>query len=168
MPKICIIVAYSRNHVIGLDGDMPWRLKGDLAYFKKTTMGCPIIMGRKTRDSLGRPLPGRLNIAITRDTTYKAEGTETLPSLEDALKFAKKHSETRDIFIIGGGQIYKQALPLADRVYATEIQHEFKGDTFFPQLDGSEWIEISRDPQLEENGISYDFVVYEKGVNSET
>lgn len=162
MPKICLIVAYSENHAIGLNGDMPWRLKGDLAYFKKTTMGCPIIMGRKTRDSLGRPLPGRINIAISRDADYFAEGTVVLPSLEQSLEYANNNSDASKIFIIGGGPIYKQALPVADKVYATEIHKSFEADTFFPQLDKSQWTEVSRDPQPEENGLAYDFVVYEK------
>lgn len=160
--SVNIIVAYNQKHVIGKDNDMPWRLPADLAYFKKTTMGCPIVMGRKTRESLGRPLPGRLNIAVTRDTHYQAEGTEIAYSLEQAVKQARAVHDT--IFIIGGGEIYKQALAqgLVDRVYATEIHASMDGDTFFPELDSAQWKEVSRDVQEPQHGLAFDFVVYER------
>lgn len=160
--SVNIIVAYNQKHVIGKDNDMPWRLPADLAYFKKTTMGCPIVMGRKTRESLGRPLPGRLNIVVTRDMHYHAEGTEVAHSLEQAVKQAEVAHGT--IFIIGGGEIYEQALAqgLVDRVYATEIHADMEGDTFFPVLDKSKWKEVSRDVQEPQNGLAFDFVVYER------
>lgn len=155
-----IIVAYNQKHVIGKDGDMPWHLPADLAHFKKTTMGCPIVMGRKTRESLGRPLPGRLNIAVTRDASYQADGTKIVYSLSDALAMARAAHET--VFVIGGGDIYRQSLAIADRVYATEIHNDVEGDTHFPVLDKHEWKEVSREPQPEQNGMTFDFVVYER------
>ncbi|NOL48803.1 dihydrofolate reductase [Pelistega europaea] len=158
--SINIIVAYNQKHVIGKEGDMPWHLPADLAYFKKTTMGCPIVMGRKTRESLGRPLPGRLNIAITRDTSYQADGTKVVYSLSDALAMARAAHDT--VFVIGGGEIYRQSLAFAHRVYATEIHNDMEGDTHFPVLDTSEWREVSREPQPEQNGMTFDFVVYER------
>ena len=160
--SVNIIVAYNQQHVIGKDNDMPWRLPADLAYFKKTTMGCPIVMGRKTRESLGRPLPGRLNIAITRDKTYQADGTEVVHSLAEGI--AKAQEAHADVFILGGGEIYKQALAagVVDRVYATEIHANMEGDTYFPVLDKKHWREVSRDKQAEQNGLLFDFVVYEK------
>ncbi len=160
--SVNIIVAYNQKNVIGKDNDMPWSLPADLAYFKKTTMGCPIIMGRKTRESLGRPLPGRLNIAITRDTSYQATGTEVVHSLEEALQQAKAVHDT--VFILGGGEIYRQALAsnLVDRVYATEIHANMDGDTFFPVLDKTYWREVSRSPQEPQNDLAFDFVVYER------
>lgn len=160
--SINIIVAYNQKHVIGKDNDIPWRLPADLAHFKQTTMGCPIVMGRKTRESLGRPLPGRVNIAITRDKAYQAEGTTVVHSLSEGI--AKAQAGYGDVFIIGGGEIYKQALleGVVDRVYATEIYADMDGDTYFPVLDASEWQEISREKQAEQNGLHFDFVVYER------
>ncbi|ETD72260.1 dihydrofolate reductase [Pelistega indica] len=161
MSRLNIIVAYNQQHVIGKDNTMPWKLPADLAYFKQTTMGCPIIMGRKTRDSLGRPLPGRLNIVISRDKNFQAEGTQTVTSLEEAIAVAKA-SQAENIFVIGGGQIYQEALPLVHRVYATEIHSDMDGDTYFPVLEKAHWKEVSRAPQPEQNGLAFDFVVYER------
>lgn len=161
-PSINLIVAYNRQRVIGKDNDMPWRLPADLAYFKRTTMGCPIIMGRKTRESLGpRPLPGRLNIAISRDSQYQADGTSVVPSLEAAIQLAQQEN-TEKVFIIGGGQIYQLALAQADYVYATEIQADMQGDTYFPELNPQEWQEISRTSQEPQNDLNFDFVVYQR------
>ena len=162
MSTLSLIVAYSDNHVIGIDNDLPWRLKADLAYFKQTTLGKPIIMGRKTWESLGRPLPGRRNMVISRDPHYSAEGAEIYPSLEDAITHACE-SEA-EIFIIGGAQIYSQALAsnAAQRIYATEVHTEIEGDAFFPEFDKQIWQEVSRLPQAPENNLSYDFVVYER------
>ena len=161
MSKLNIIVAYNQQHVIGKDNTMPWKLPADLAYFKQITMGCPIIMGRKTRDSLGRPLPGRLNIVISRDANFQAEGTQTVTSLEEAIAVAKA-SQAENIFVIGGGQIYQDALPHVQRVYATEIHSNMDGDTYFPVLEKAQWKEVSRHPQPEQNGLAFDFVVYER------
>lgn len=162
MSTLSLIVAYSDNHVIGIDNDLPWRLKADLAYFKQTTLGKPIIMGRKTWESLGRPLPGRRNMVISRDPHYSAEGAEIYPSLEDAITHACE-SEA-EIFIIGGAQIYALALSSdkATRIYATEVHTEIEGDAFFPKFDKQIWQEVSRLPQAPENNLSYDFVVYER------
>ena len=142
MSTLSLIVAYSDNHVIGIDNDLPWRLKADLAYFKQTTLGKPIIMGR--------------------DPHYSAEGAEIYPSLEDAITHACE-SEA-EIFIIGGAQIYALALASdkATRIYATEVHTEIEGDAFFPEFDKQIWQEVSRLPQAPENNLSYDFVVYER------
>ncbi len=161
-PTLNLIVAYAHQGVIGKDNDMPWRLPNDLAYFKKTTLGCPIIMGRKTRESLGpRPLPGRLNIAISRDANFQADGTTVVQSLDAAIELAQQQA-CEKVFIIGGGEIYRQSLSRADAVYATEIKADFEGDTYFPKLDAEHWQEISRDPQEPQNGLAFDFVVYQR------
>lgn len=164
MSTINIIVAYSRNNIIGNQGQMPWNIPSDLAYFKETTMGSPIIMGRVTWESLGRPLPGRLNIVISRNSDYIAEGAELVADLESAIRLAQDRAPEQDIFIIGGGQIYAQALEsgLATKVYATEIHNNIEGDTAFPALDMELWQEISRAPQPIDNDYDFDFVIYQR------
>jgi dihydrofolate reductase len=152
-----LIVAYARNRTIGRDNTLPWKLPGDLAHFKRTTLGCPIIMGRKTWDSLGRPLPGRRNIVITRDVSRIIPGVDVVTSLAAALTLVQ---DVEQAFIIGGAQIYQQALPLADAVIATEVQTEIEGDAHFAELDPVLWIETSRSPQQPENGLAYDLVEY--------
>lgn len=159
--RIAIVVAYSQNRVIGCDNQLPWRLPGDLAHFKRLTMGAPVVMGRLTRDSLGRPLPGRRNIAITRQADYQADGTDTASSLDQALAMATQGHEGH-IFVIGGGQIYTQALPYVGRIYATEVHTVVTGDAFFPPLPPEQWRETERHPQPAEQGLAYDFVVYER------
>ncbi|HLV29870.1 MAG TPA: dihydrofolate reductase [Burkholderiaceae bacterium] len=154
-PLLQIVVAYSRNRVIGRDNGLPWRLPGDLAHFKRSTMGCPIIMGRKTWESLGRPLPGRLNVVVSRNADYAAEGATVCTSLEDALQ-ACAHEER--VCLIGGEQLFRLALPCTDEIIATEIHADIDGDTWFPALEAGEWEEIDRQPQPEENGLRYDFV----------
>lgn len=154
-PHIQIVVAYARNRVIGRDNDLPWRLPGDLAHFKRSTMGCPIIMGRKTWESLGRPLPGRLNVVITRNPQYQAQGATVCTSLEAALQAC---ADTPRACIIGGEELFRMALPETDEIIATEIDADIEGDTYFPEFDSSEWEEIERLPQPEENGLRYDFV----------
>ena len=134
---LSIIVAVAENNVIGKDNDLIWKLPRDMRHFKETTTGHYIIMGRKTFESNGRPLPNRTNVIITRDKTYKAEGCIIAHSLEDAIKEAKNDSEA---FIIGGGVIYELAMPLIDRIYLTKIHHLFEGDTFFPELNMNEWL----------------------------
>ena len=158
-PRIKFVVAYSDNRTIGRDNALPWRLPSDLAHFKRNTMGQPIIMGRKTWESLGRPLPGRPNLVISRDAAYNAPGATVFPSLHAAL--ASCSSET-PVCIIGGAQIFQQALPQADEIIATEVHADVDGDVFFPPLPPSEWTEIERQPQPEENGYSFDFVVYRR------
>ncbi len=157
--QLNLIVAYARNRTIGRDNTLPWKLPGDLAHFKRSTLGCPIVMGRKTWDSLGRPLPGRRNIVITRDTTKAFVGAEGFTSLLQALETVK---EAEQVFIIGGAQIYQQALPLVDRVVATEVQADIEGDAVFEPLDQAVWRETSRLPQPAENGLAYDLVEYHR------
>ncbi len=151
-----IVVAYARNRVIGRDNELPWRLPGDLAHFKRVTMGSPIIMGRKTWESLGRPLPGRLNVVISRNPAYQAEGATLCSSLKEALHAC---GDAPRACIIGGEQLFRDALPEIDEIIATEIHADIEGDTYFPPLVDSEWEEAERLPQPEENGLAYDFVV---------
>lgn len=150
MPKtiISIIVAVARNGVIGRDGKMPWHNPSELAYFKATTMGKPVIMGRKTYQSIGRPLPGRRNIVVTRDPGFAAPGVEMAASLDAAIALATTTSPgfaaPDEIMIIGGGQIYAEALPRAARVYLTRIDAAPEGDATFPALDPARWRETAR------------------------
>lgn len=154
---ISLIVAHDKNHVIGLNNEMPWHLPGDLAYFKKVTMGKPIIMGRNTFESIGRPLPGRQNIVITRNKQYQAARTDVVHSLEAALELVKDEPE---IMVIGGQQIFTEALPLAERLYITKIDHEFEGDTYFPTYEG--WVEKTTTEDNNGDGFTFRYTVYEK------
>ncbi|KOO48839.1 dihydrofolate reductase [Viridibacillus arvi] len=157
---ISLIVAHDENNVIGLNNAMPWHLPGDLAYFKRTTMGKPMIMGRKTFESIGKPLPGRTNIVITRDEEYAREGIIIVHSLEEALAQAEKESE--EIMIIGGEQIFRMTLPMADRLYVTKIEKQYEGDTFFPSY-GDEWQVVSQSEVNEtEDGLKFTYLVYER------
>ena len=158
-PRVTMVVAYARNRAIGRDNALPWKLPGDLAHFKRTTLGRPILMGRKTWESLGRPLPGRRNIVISRNPDYAPAGADVMPDVASALAACAGEAE---IFIIGGAQIYAAALALADRIVATEVHAEVPGDAFFPSLPEGEWQECSRAPQPAENGYAYDFVVYDR------
>ena len=135
---ISLIVAVSTNNVIGNDGDLPWRLSDDLKRFKAVTMGKPIVMGRKTYESIGRPLPGRQNIVITRQEGFKADGCDVVKSTAEAVEVAGGADE---IMVIGGGQIYAALLPVADRIYLTRVHTEIEGDAFFPSLNEAEWRE---------------------------
>ncbi len=137
--KISLIVAMASNRAIGLDGKMPWHLSADLKNFKKITLGSPIIMGRKTFDAIGKPLPGRTNIIISRNPAFTAEGCQVFGTLETALAYASQHAQ--QVFVIGGAELYRLALPLAQTLYLTEIAQAFSGDTFFPEVDRSEWSE---------------------------
>ncbi|WP_077618507.1 dihydrofolate reductase [Bacillus sinesaloumensis] len=159
---ISLLVAMDKNRLIGKDNDLPWRLPADLAYFKRVTMGHPIIMGRKTYDSIGRPLPGRENIIVTRDTSYKMEGCKVIHSIEEIVKMRKESEQ--ELFVIGGAEIFKEILPYSDRLYITEIEEEFEGDTYFPAFDKSEWKIISKEQGIkdEKNPYDYKFLVYEK------
>lgn len=150
-----IVVAYARNRVIGRDNELPWRLPGDLAHFKRVTMGSPIIMGRKTWESLGRPLPGRLNVVISRNPAYQATGATLCSSLAEALHAC---ADAPRACIIGGEQLFREALAEVDEIIATEIHADIEGDTYFPALLDCEWEETERLPQSEENGLTYDFV----------
>lgn len=157
--SLTLIVAYSENRVIGRDNTLPWKLPGDLAHFKRSTLGHPILMGRKTWDSLGRPLPGRSNIVISRNPDFAAPGATVVPTLEAALAAC---GEAEQAFVIGGAQIYAQALPLAQRILATEVHAQVDGDAFFPLLPAFQWKETAREIQPAENGYAYDFVTYER------
>lgn len=167
---VSLIVALARNHTIGLNNDMPWHLPDDLKYFRQQTSGKPVVMGRKTFDSIGRPLPKRTNIVISRQADLIIDGVITTTSLEQALEQAKHIASNtddmtlRDVIIMGGAQIYSQALPLVDRLMLTEIDANIDGDTFFPQFDRTEWDELSRDHRepCEKNPYPYDFVVYQR------
>ena len=160
-PRLHLIYARASNGVIGKDGGLPWHLPEDLAHFKRCTLGCPVIMGRKTWDSLPpkfRPLPGRPNIVISRDPAYLAEGAQCATSIEAALALCAPGT---DIWVIGGAQIYAQALPLATSVVVTEIACAFEGDAFAPTL-GPEWVETQREPHAALNGLLYAFVTYNR------
>lgn len=141
MNNISIIVAIARNGVIGNDNRLLWHIPEDLKRFKSLTTGHPVIMGRKTFESIGRPLPRRRNIVITRQKDFAPEGCETAHSLEEAIGMCDPRQE---LFIIGGEQIYRQALPLAGRLYLTLLEKEYEGDTFFPEIDFNQWSEVYR------------------------
>ncbi|MDQ7745693.1 dihydrofolate reductase [Hydrogenophaga pseudoflava] len=159
--RLHLIYARAANGVIGKDNRLPWHLPEDLAHFKRTTLGCPVIMGRKTWDSLPpkfRPLPGRLNIVVTRDAGFAADGAAVAHSLEDARDLCPTGSTA---WVIGGAQIYAQALPLASEVVVTEIAHHFEGDAFAPVL-GSDWHEVAREEQVSASGLPFAFVTYRR------
>ncbi len=144
----------ANNRVIGKDNQMPWHLPADLGHFKAITLGKPIIMGRKTYESIGRPLPGRKNIVISRDKSYKLEGCETASSLEEAITLV---SEVEEIMIIGGGNLYSQALPHADKLYLTFIDLDVDGDTQFPKYEDLKLTEIKREKHLKDEKNPYDY-----------
>lgn len=160
MPSIVVVAAVARNRVIGSAGDLPWRLPADMRRFKAITLGKPMVMGRKTFDSIGRPLPGRRTIVVTRDPAWAAEGVETAPSLEAALALAGT-GDPEEIVIAGGGEIYAQALPLADRMRLTWVEAEPEGDAMFPAFDAADWQETARERHPAEDGRpAFDFVDY--------
>jgi len=159
--RIAIIVGMDEQGVIGVDDRLPWRLSADLQNFKATTMGKPIIMGRKTHESIGRPLPGRENIIITRNSEYQSEGCVVLHSLDDAFEHCR---EAEEVMIMGGAELYQQTLDVASRIYLTEVHARVAGDTWFPDYDRDAWREIERrDFRADEkNEHDYSFVVLEK------
>jgi dihydrofolate reductase len=157
--QLSLIVAYAQNRVIGRDNTLPWKLPSDLAHFKRTTLGHPIIMGRKTWESLGRPLPGRRNIVLSRDAGFQAQGAECATTLAQALDSVKNVAHA---FVIGGAQIYQLALPFADQVIATEVLQDIEGDAFFAPLDSGQWLEVSRASHPAENGLRFDVVHYQR------
>ena len=158
---LAIIVATDLNGLIGKDNDLPWRLSADLRYFRQITMGKPIIMGRRTHESIGRPLPGRENIIITSDQGYQAEGCTVMHSLQSALQHCEQYQE---VMIMGGASLYQQCLPLADKIYLTQVDAELSGDTWFPEWDKTQWQCISQQdhPADENNDYPYSFMVYER------
>ncbi len=159
--RIALIAAQAENRVIGLDNKMPWHLPEDLQYFKKITLGKPVIMGRKTFESIGRPLPGRTNIVVTRQSDWRAEGVVTASGLEQALSLAERESPD-ELMVIGGAQIYAEALPLAQRIYLTQIHKEIEGDAWFPAL-GDQWVSVSRqDGHSDRQDLGYSFLTFER------
>ena len=155
---IKIIVATSKNRVIGNDNSLIWNLPSDLKHFKKLTTDNSIVMGRKTYESIGRPLPNRRNIIITRQEDYEVDYCEVVGSLEEALLLCGSNC-----FIIGGGEIYKQSINIADKIYLTLIDEEFEGDTYFPEID-EDWVEVIREnkEQDDKNEYNYSFIEYER------
>jgi len=160
-----MIAAMAHHRVIGKDQKMPWHLPADLAFFKKTTMGSPILMGRKTYESIGRPLPRRLNIVLTRNPELKIEGCEVVTSLDEAMAVAqKKSSQSHEIFITGGSHLYTSFLDKADRLYLTMIDADLEGDTYFPDYTQYQWQEIERieHPADKKNSYPYTFVTLDR------
>ena len=165
--RLSLMVAKASNRVIGRNNKLPWYLPNDLKYFKQVTFGKPVIMGGQTWDSLGKPLPGRTNIVITRQTDFQAEGAKVVATLDEAVTLAENVAfiEGQDeAVVMGGAEIYALALPQADRLYLTEVHAEVDGDTWFPEYDTSEWKEIGREDFSAEgpNPYDYSFVVYER------
>ncbi|QWD78358.1 dihydrofolate reductase [Polynucleobacter sp. MWH-Svant-W18] len=158
-PAISMIVARSRNHVIGRDNQMPWKISADLQFFKRVTMGYPVIMGRKTWESIGRPLPGRRNIVVSRNPNFQLNGAELAGSLDEALQLL---SDSPRVFVIGGEQLFTQAFPIADTLYLTEINMDVDGgDTFFEVPDPASWHEMERTPGSE-GDITFSFITLKR------
>ncbi len=164
--QLNLIVAVANNNVIGLAGKMPWHLPAELAYFKRTTTGHPIIMGRKTFESIGRPLPARRNIVVTHNHQWRHDGVEVVHSLADALALVGA-ADNPAAFVIGGATLYGEALPHADQVYLTAIDADVAGDTFFPALPADAWQETSRERRLKDDNNPYDvdFIVLKRRSN---
>ncbi|MFC3624613.1 dihydrofolate reductase [Vogesella amnigena] len=158
-PTLTLVAAMARDNVIGIDNTLPWHLPEDLKHFKAVTLGKPVIMGRKTFDSIGRPLPGRLNIVITRQADWQHEGVSVAHSLQDALALAGAVDE---VCVIGGANLYAQALPLADRMCLTHIALDIAGDAHFPQWQAAEWQCSEGEEQLAANGLRYRFADYQR------
>jgi dihydrofolate reductase len=163
IPTLSLIAAVARNGAIGKDNALLWRLSEDLQFFKRTTMGCPVIMGRKTYESIGRPLPGRRNIVVTRNAAWSAAGVDAVPSLPAALALVQD-APTGKAFVIGGAQIYAEALPLAQEIVLTEIGKDFEGDAFFPSWDRTAFEEVAREQHhaAPPNDFDYAFVTYRR------
>lgn len=159
--RLSIVAAVAENGVIGLDRGIPWHLPADLAHFKKLTMGKPILMGRKTFESIGRPLPGRHNVVVTRERSLRIEGCSVAGSFEDALELLKSAEE---VMVIGGAEIYRLALPLADRLYLTRVHASFEGDTYFPDYDPDLWREVAIEEHAPDgrNPHAYSFVILDR------
>ena len=170
MPELVLIAAVARNGIIGADNDMPWKLSSDLKHFKRLTLGKPVVMGRKTFLSFGgRPLPGRPHVVISRDADYAPDGVETATSLEEALDRAGDLADklaVDEVFCIGGGQIYTQAIELADRLEITEVDAEPEGDTRFPDIRPHTWQETSRihGDRSEKDSADFAFVTYRRNI----
>jgi dihydrofolate reductase len=156
-----LVVAMARNRVIGRDNQLPWRLPADLAYFKRATMGHPIVMGRRTHESIGKPLPGRLNIVVSRNPGYRAPGCTVVGSLDEAWKAA---GDATEVSVIGGTSLFAEALPMADRIHLTEVEAEVPGDTYFPEFDRGAWTEreVERHGADERHAHPFRIVVLER------
>lgn len=157
------IVAASENNIIGADGELPWKLPNDFKYFKNTTWSMPVIMGRHTFESLKKDLPGRINIVLTKKESWKAPNVQVAQDIKEAIDLAKQ-CDTKEIFIIGGGEIFKQTLPDVDRIYLTRVHTTVKGDTYYPEIDIKEWTKVKSDPfpADEKNNFPYTFEVWER------
>jgi len=157
-PKIYLVAAVASNGVIGRNGQLPWHLPEELRHFKRLTLGHPVIMGRRTWESLGRALPGRDNIVVTRTPGYEAPGAAVASSLEAALALCAGESV---VFVIGGQQLFADSLPIAAGLVLTEIHRDYEGDSWFPQYDRSRWRETQRERHMAPDGTKFDFVLYE-------
>lgn len=163
LPRISLLVAMATNRIIGQNNQLPWHLPADLKHFKSLTMGHIIIMGRKTYESIGKSLPGRINIVVTHQHQFIAPDAIVVNSIDDALKVSEEMASTPEVFVIGGEQLYRQTLPICQRIYITEIQRDFAGDTVFPAFDPADWQETERIRHVSErDGLAYDFVVLDR------
>jgi len=159
--RVSLIAALADNGVIGRENRLPWRLSADLQRFKRLTMGKPVVMGRKTWESIGKPLPGRSNIVVTRDAGFGAEGCIVVHGIEQALDAA---GDCDEVMVMGGANLYRQMLPRADRLYLTQVRADVEGDTRFPPFDTDEWVEVHRESHRadEKNQYDYDFIVLDR------
>jgi dihydrofolate reductase len=159
--KLAIIVATDQQGLIGENNDLPWRLSADLQYFRQVTMAKPLIMGRNTHESIGRPLPGRKNIIVTKNKSFHADGCTVVNSIDDALLACE---DVDEVMVMGGASLYEQLLPIADKLYLTQVHASLAGDTWFPAWNKEEWSEISREDYQADgkNEYDYSFIVYEK------
>jgi dihydrofolate reductase len=165
--KVALIAAFAQNLVVGINNSLPWHLPEDLKYFKRTTSGKAIIMGRKTYESIGRPLPNRTNIVISRNPDFSAEGVVIVASIEEAIKHAESVNMINgvdEVMIIGGAAIYQASLPMADRLYLTHVHASVEGDAYFPKVDFDQWKEVAREDfnKDDSNPYDYSFSVYDK------
>lgn len=160
---ISFILAMDENRVIGKDNQLPWYLPEDLKYFRRVTMGNPIVMGRKTFDSIGKPLPGRENIILTRNQDYACDGCTVFYHIDDFLTACREHPD-KEYFVIGGAEIFNVLLPNVDRLYITQIHHQFDGDTYFTTLEMNDWELVSREQGIkdEKNPYDYEFLKYDR------
>ena len=158
-PQLSLIAVVARDGGIGHNNKLLWHLSEDLKHFKRTTIGCPVVMGRKTWDSIGRPLPGRRNIVVSRNAAWSASGAERADSLSSALQSV---AEAAKVFVIGGAQLYAAALPLADELVLTEVEAQAPADTFFPAWSHADFIELQREAHTDPTGLNYAFVTYRR------
>lgn len=160
---VSLIAAVAENRVIGRNNELIWRLPNDMRFFKSTTSGHYVVLGRKTFDSFGKPLPNRTHVVITRNETFHYPGVLRASGIDEALEICRNGGET-EVFVLGGGEIYQQSMKHADKLYITEVKASFDGDTYFPEFDKSDWREINREPHFkdEKHAYDYSFVIYER------